>query len=78
MKNIKRREINDLKEQICKAQDENSLRLPFRKCMDGGDYVFISYSHADFRGVYCDLLEMNLAGVRFLPRQGTDRGLLLG
>lgn len=38
---------------------------PLSTAMDDRNYVFISYSHRDFRPVLCDLLELRREGVRF-------------
>lgn len=40
-----------------------------------GDYVFISYSSANFKPVYCDLLEMERKGINYWYDRGTCAGV---
>ena len=63
-----RMEIVNLKE-CPPAQDRPRLG-----CVDGEDFIFISYSTQDFRSVYVDLLELGRRGVRFWYDRGTIPG----
>lgn len=40
-------------------------RVPVPKCAEHQNYIFISYSHKDYKKVYHDLASMYDAGVRF-------------
>ena len=40
-------------------------RVPVPKCAEHQNYIFISYSHRDYKQVYHDLAHMYQAGVRF-------------
>lgn len=58
--------------QLKKLNDE---AYPNLKENNIGDYVFVSYSSADFKPVYCDLLEMERAGINYWYDRGTRAGL---
>lgn len=49
-------------------------KVPLHHCAEGGRYVFISYSHRDYKQVYADLADLYDAGVPFWY----DRGLPAG
>ncbi|MBR5314223.1 MAG: toll/interleukin-1 receptor domain-containing protein, partial [Clostridia bacterium] len=58
----------------CKEYQESLLhskditdceRVPVPKCAKHQNYIFISYSHKDYKRVYHDLAAMYEAGVRF-------------
>ncbi len=47
---------------------------PVPRCAPGQKYVFISYSHKDYKAVYSDLLELHRAGVRYWYDSGLPAG----
>ncbi len=67
-----------LKSKILSSENIESLRddcrPPIPSCGENQNYIFISYSHKDYKSVYCDLLELHKAGVRFWY----DYGLAVG
>ncbi len=56
------------------AELEDGKKPPVPKCGEDQNYVFISYAHADYRAVYCDLLELHRAGVRYWYDFGLPAG----
>lgn len=59
-------DFEKLKENIINSQDSNaSVKVPNPSFNEDQNYVFISYSHKDYKSVYCDLVEMYKNGVRF-------------
>ncbi len=52
----------------------DTFKPPVPKCADDENYVFISYSHKDYKAVYCDLLEYHKAGVRYWYDFGLPAG----
>ncbi len=47
---------------------------PVPVCDEDQNYVFISYSHRDYRSVFCDLLEFHREGVRYWYDSGLPAG----
>lgn len=65
--------IETFKRQILSTSNENELlRYPPANTYDG-KYIFICYSHCDYKSVFCDLLEFGLQRIPFLY----DRGAVL-
>ncbi len=53
----------------------NAVAFPALNDGKSADYAFISYSSADFKHVYCDLLEMERRGINYWYDKGTCLGL---
>ncbi len=53
----------------------NDKAFPALKNNISGDYVFVSYSSANFKPVYCDLLEMDRKGINYWYDKGTCLGV---
>ncbi len=72
--------MNDVNYELLKQQilASNSFdecpKPPMTDYPKGANYVFISYSHKDYKAVYCDLLEFHKAGVRFWYDYGLPAG----
>lgn len=65
----------EYKELLPSVQDINSCpKVPLPQIGSDQNYIFISYSHEDFKQVYSDIADMYEAGVRFWY----DRGLSAG
>ncbi len=47
---------------------------PVPSCIDEENFVFISYSHMDYKAVYCDLLEFHKNGLRYWYDEGLPAG----
>ncbi len=47
---------------------------PVPACKDEENFVFISYSHMDYKSVYCDLLEFHKNGLRYWYDEGLPAG----
>ncbi len=47
------------------AELSDQDKPPVPKCDDNQNYVFISYSHKDYKAVYCDLLSLHSSKVRY-------------
>lgn len=59
-------DLDYLKKQIAaSSQAEGAASAPASTAREDQNYVFVSYSHQDYRIVFCDLLEMKRAGVRY-------------
>ncbi|MEA4929011.1 MAG: toll/interleukin-1 receptor domain-containing protein [Candidatus Limiplasma sp.] len=59
-------DLDVLKKQIAAStQAEGAASAPASTAKEDQNYVFISYSHQDYRIVFCDLLELKRAGVRY-------------
>ncbi len=69
---------SEIKKAILNSESLESLPSEFRppvpKCADDENYVFISYSHRDYKAVYCDLLEFHKKGVRYWYDYGLTPG----
>ncbi len=52
-------------DEILAASDEESCRPPNPKLKPGQKYFFVSYAHADFKAVYCDLLRLYAQKIPF-------------
>ncbi len=64
-----------LKQQILSSNSfDECPKPPMTDYPKGANYVFISYSHKDYKAVYCDLLEFHKAGVRFWYDYGLPAG----
>ncbi len=64
-----------LKQQILSSNNfEECPKPPMIRLRDDDNYVFISYSHKDYKAVFCDLLEFHKAGVRFWYDSGLPAG----
>lgn len=50
-------------------------KVPVPKLKDGQNYIFISYSHKDFRQVYCDLADLYENGIPFWYDEGLPAGI---
>lgn len=58
--------FNDYRKHLENSTSINDCdRVPVPKCAEHQNYIFISYSHKDYKKVYHDLAAMYEAGVRF-------------
>ena len=63
------------REEILDSADVQSCKKPpLPPCGEDQNYLFVSYAHADYKGVYCDLLRFLENGVRFWYDEGIDLG----
>lgn len=64
-----------MKQEILASTDiKNCPKPPIPQYAQNQNYVFISYSHKDYKSVYCDLLEFYNCGVRFWYDSGLPAG----
>ncbi|MCM1306439.1 MAG: TIR domain-containing protein [Bacteroides sp.] len=64
--------------EIMSAASAQTLKEDFFPILSdnvNGDYAFISYSSANFKPVYCDLLEMERKGINYWYDKGTRLGV---
>ena len=53
---------------------QNCPKVPLPQIDENQNYIFISYSHKDYKKVYADLADMYKAGVRFWYDKGLSAG----
>ncbi len=67
--------LNEYKnELLCSESIDVCSRVPIPKINENENYIFISYSHKDYKCVFSDLADMYSSKVRF----GYDKGLTAG
>lgn len=67
--------LNDYKnELLCSESIDTCSRVPIPKINDNENYIFISYSHKDYKYVFSDLADMYSSKVRFWYDKGLTAG----
>ncbi len=67
--------FEQFREQILASESVAACRKPpLPVCGEDQNYLFISYAHADYKAVYCDLLRLYENRVRFWYDEGIDLG----
>lgn len=65
----------EYKNQLLASDDIKSCpKVPLPQINENENYIFISYSHKDYKQVYADLADMYTAGVRFWYDNGLSAG----
>ena len=65
----------DYKERLtCYTSCEICEKVPLPRLKDGTPYIFISYSHKDYKKVYCDLADLYENGIPFWYDSGLPAG----
>lgn len=65
----------EYKKQLLASTDIKSCpKVPLPQINENENYIFISYSHKDYKHVYADLADMYVAGVRFWYDKGLSAG----
>ena len=73
-RHISGREFYDGIEKILSASDSKDFLPPSPNLKPGQKYVFISYSHDDFKSVYCDLMSLYNKKIPFLYDGNLPKG----
>lgn len=68
-------DILDYKRSLQKSTSiDDCTKVPLPRIDENQNYIFISYSHLDYKNVYADLADMYAAGVRFWYDKGLSAG----
>lgn len=64
-RHISQRELRDQLQHILNSADAKECLPPNPNLMPGQKFIFISYSHCDYKSVYCDLLQLYARKIPF-------------